>query len=146
MFMDIAYPKWILNASNKVSDIEPRHCVRIGDNSAMKNKIKEFRERAGLSQEQLGKFIGHQKAAVQKIEKKPVEKVTIGDLFAFAHGLGTSPWELIGFDKSFTTEYNAELLREIASVRRQLSSLGDIIADMTKAGSVKNVNKNDANA
>lgn len=61
----------------------------------------------GISQEKLGEKIGIQRAGMQKIEKKNIEEVTVGQLLGIAKALGKHPMELIDVP---TASYSAKVV------------------------------------
>ncbi len=89
------YPSGILFASGNVSAMNRGFCHQFGNNNSMKNKIAEFRKESGMSQEELGKRIGIQRSGMQKIEKKKIEEITVGQLLSIAKALNKNPIEII---------------------------------------------------
>lgn len=61
-------------------------------------RIKELRLLHGLSQEELGKRVGVQRAAINKYEKGTVTNVPISTIEAMATIFDVSPTYLVGWD------------------------------------------------
>lgn len=98
--MSALYPMWKQQARKNVSVLRRGHCSRTGDNlDAMENRIRIYREEAGLSQEKLGFAINVNRSGMQKIENKDIGAITIEQCIALAGALGKHPWQLV--DKDF---------------------------------------------
>jgi transcriptional regulator with XRE-family HTH domain len=69
--------------------------------------IRELRTRAGLSQEDLGKVLGHSHAAISYIEKGKTE-ITLKDLFIIANTLKITVAELLDI-KSIPSNFTMTL-------------------------------------
>lgn len=65
---------------------------------AVGDRIRQLRKQCGMTQEELGKVIGVQKAAIQKYEKGTVENIKRSSLIKLAHVLDTTPEYLLGWD------------------------------------------------
>ena len=65
----------------------------------MGERIKEFREKAGLTQEQLGEKIGVQKSAIRKYEKGSVENIKRSSIKTMAQLFGVTPSYLMWGDE-----------------------------------------------
>lgn len=63
-------------------------------------KIKHLRLLAGLSQEELGRRVGVQRAAINKYEKGTVENIPIKTIEKIASVLDVSPTYLVGWSES----------------------------------------------
>ena len=61
-------------------------------------KIKELRTLHGMSQEELGKRIGVQRAAIQKYEKGAIENISVKTIESIANIFDVSPTYLTGWD------------------------------------------------
>ena len=61
-------------------------------------RIKELRTLAGMSQEELGKRVGVQRAAINKYEKGTVENIPIKTIENIANVFDVSPTYLVGWD------------------------------------------------
>ena len=121
------YPKRIPSASEIVSNIDSGYCFENNHNYWMENRLREYREKAGLSQEAAGKIIGHQKAAMQKLENKSVDQLKIGDLFKLAAAYKCTAWDLVGED----VPSNAKIISDIKAMQQQMESLTDNVIAMT---------------
>lgn len=62
------------------------------------DRIREARQKKGLSQEQLGALIGVQKAAIHKYENNIVINLKRDTIEKLAGVLGVSPAHLMGFE------------------------------------------------
>lgn len=62
-------------------------------------KIRELRVMADMSQEELGKRVGVQRAAIQKYEKGTVFNIPLGTLEKIANIFNVSPTYLVGWDE-----------------------------------------------
>lgn len=65
------YPNRKQNASAFVSDLGAIQNRRIGNNPRMKNRIREYRKRAGLSMDVLAKRVNTTRATIKKLEDGP---------------------------------------------------------------------------
>lgn len=61
-------------------------------------RIKELRTLAGMSQEELGKRVGVQRAAIQKYEKGTVENIPIRTIEKIAIVFDVSPTYIVGWN------------------------------------------------
>lgn len=61
-------------------------------------RIKELRSIAGMSQEELGKRVGVQRAAIQKYEKGTVENIPIRTIEKIATVFDVSPTYIVGWN------------------------------------------------
>ena len=61
-------------------------------------RIKKLRKEQGLTQEELGKALGVQKAAVQKYEKGTVQNIKRENIIKLAKVLQTTPEYILGWD------------------------------------------------
>ena len=62
-------------------------------------RIKELRTLAGMSQEDLGKRVGVQRAAINKYEKGTVENIPIKTIEKIADTFEVSPQYIVGWTK-----------------------------------------------
>lgn len=62
------------------------------------DRIRQLRREHKMTQEDLGKIIGVQKAAIQKYEKGTVKNIKRASLIKLAEVLGTTPEYIIGWD------------------------------------------------
>lgn len=63
-------------------------------------KIKELRKLSGMSQEELGRRIGVQRAAIQKYEKGTVENIPIKSIENIATVFDVSPTYILGWNET----------------------------------------------
>lgn len=63
-------------------------------------RIKQLRKENKMTQEQLGKVIGVQKAAIQKYEKGTVQNIKRASLIKLAEVLGTTPEYILGWENA----------------------------------------------
>jgi len=77
------------------------------DENIMGKRIKECREQAGLTQEELGNKLGLQRAAINKYEKGHVENMKRATVKRMADIFDVSPSWLMGFDEEYQ-EYQEE--------------------------------------
>ena len=73
------------------------------------DKIKYLRIQKGLTQEELGKMVGVQRAAINKYEKGPVVNIKRSTLQKLADALGVLPVDLLD-DEEATNDARARLL------------------------------------
>lgn len=66
--------------------------------SAPGTKIKELRQLAGLSQEELGRKVGVQRAAINKYEKGTVTNIPINTIEQMARIFDVSPSYILGWN------------------------------------------------
>ena len=72
-------------------------------------KIKELRLLAGMSQEELGKRVGVQRAAIQKYEKGTVENIPIKTIEKIAQIFDVSPTYIVGWTDENTNPLAVEV-------------------------------------
>lgn len=81
----------------------------MSEENLMGKRIKECRERLGLTQEELGEKLGLQRAAINKYEKGHVENMKRATIKKMADIFGVSPNWLMGFDQE---EFDDEIPTE----------------------------------
>lgn len=72
-------------------------------------KIKELRMIADMSQEELGRRVGVQRAAIQKYEKGTVENIPIKTLENIAKVFDVSPTYIVGWSEDVSNELAVEV-------------------------------------
>lgn len=72
-------------------------------------RIKYFRNVAGLSQEELGRRVGVQRAAINKYEKGTVENIPLTTIEKMADVLEVSPAYLVGWDNQHASNLSWEV-------------------------------------
>ena len=72
-------------------------------------RIKYFRSLYGLSQEELGRRVGVQRAAINKYEKGTVENIPIKTIERIAKVFDVSPTYLVGWDDWSSNPLSAEV-------------------------------------
>ena len=72
-------------------------------------RIKELRMIADMSQEELGRRVGVQRAAIQKYEKGTVENVPIKTIENIAKVFNVSPTYLVGWTEEVYNELSMEV-------------------------------------
>lgn len=72
-------------------------------------KIKELRTLAKMSQEELGRRVGVQRAAIQKYEKGTVENIPIKTIEQIALVFDVSPTYIVGWDNHPTNPLALEV-------------------------------------
>lgn len=77
------------------------------------SRIKELRTLNGLSQEELGKRVGVQRAAINKYETGVVENIPIKTIERIAKALDVSPTYLVGWN----SENSNPLAMEVKVIR-----------------------------
>lgn len=80
-------------------------------------RIKELRHIAGMSQEELGRRVGVQRAAINKYEKGTVTNIPIHTIEKLANVFDVSPTYLVGWDDSNTNPLAVEV-RVLQGVHR----------------------------
>lgn len=78
------------------------------EESLMARRIRECREEAGLTQEELASQLGMQRAAINKYEKGYVENMKRATIQKMAKIFGVSPAWLMGFDEEEINESNED--------------------------------------
>ena len=76
---------------------------------SMGQRISYLRKLSGLSQEELGKRIGVQRAAVNKYEKDTVENIPIKTIEKIANVFEVSPTFIVGWDNAHSNPLSAEV-------------------------------------
>lgn len=72
-------------------------------------RIKELRQLSEMSQEELGRMVGVQRAAIQKYEKGTVQNIPINTVENIAKVFDVSPTYLVGWDDISGTPLSAEV-------------------------------------
>ena len=72
-------------------------------------RIKELRMIADMSQEELGKLVGVQRAAINKYEKGTVENIPIKTIEKIATVFDVSPTYIVGWDGSESNPLSVEV-------------------------------------
>lgn len=80
-------------------------------------RIKELRNIYGMSQEELGRRVGVQRAAINKYEKGSVENIPLKTVENIAHVFNVSPTYVMGWDDQSSDHLAAEV-RVIQGVSR----------------------------
>lgn len=65
------------------------------DNEAIGRRIKNARERAGLTQDELGKRIGYQQGTISAYERGQIDGIRLDTLEAIAHATGSPIQEFL---------------------------------------------------
>lgn len=78
--------------------------------------IRELRQKKGLSQEQLGKMVGVQRAAINKYETGVVVNLKRSTIAKLATALGVTPTMLLGWDDEIPLASNIEPLPETKKI------------------------------
>jgi transcriptional regulator with XRE-family HTH domain len=95
-------------------------------------RIKELRILHGMSQEELGKRIGVQRAAINKYEKGTVENIPIKNIEKIARVFDVSPTYIVGWNDAFTNPLAVEV-KVLQGVKRFYGSeVVDIIKDYSE--------------
>jgi len=112
---------------------------KMPDENIMGKRIKECREQAGLTQEELGNKLGLQRAAINKYEKGHVENMKRATVKRMADIFDVSPSWLMGFDEEYQEEYEEDdiprtkdALLEYFHKNPQLKVLFSITDDLTE--------------
>ena len=72
-------------------------------------KIKELRTISGMSQEELGRRVGVQRAAIQKYEKGTVENIPLKTIEHIAKVFDVSPTYIVGWNGDQSNPLSAEV-------------------------------------
>lgn len=80
----------------------------MSDENIMGKRIKECREQAGLTQEELGEKLGLQRAAINKYEKGHVENMKRATIKRMADIFDVSPSWLMGFEEDYQENYRED--------------------------------------
>lgn len=91
--------------------------------------LRSLRLQNGLTQEEVGKIIGVQKAAIQKYEKGNVENMKQESLKLLAAYYGVTTDYLLGIEK---TDDNTEEYLEMLKTRPELKMLFNLTKDATR--------------
>lgn len=81
--------------------------------SDMGDRIKYLRERAGLTQEELGEKIGVQKSAIMKYESGTVENIKRSSVKIMAEALGVTPSYLMFGEEKQPTQASGPKVEEL---------------------------------
>lgn len=92
--------------------------------------LKELRTERGLTQEEVGKIIGVQKAAIQKYEKGNVENMKRSAIQKLSKFFGVSPAYLMGLEDPKDDEMGEYL--EILKNRPELKMFFNLTKDATR--------------
>jgi transcriptional regulator with XRE-family HTH domain len=72
-------------------------------------RIKELRTLAGMSQEELGKRVGVQRAAINKYEVGSVTNIPLATIEKMANVFDVSPTYIVGWDNTASNPLSAEV-------------------------------------
>ena len=72
-------------------------------------RIKELRILSGMSQEELGRRVGVQRAAINKYEKGTVENIPIKTIEKIANAFDVSPTYIVGWNGNESNPLSAEV-------------------------------------
>lgn len=72
-------------------------------------KIKELRQLSGMSQEELGRRVGVQRAAINKYEKNTVTNIPLSTIEKIANVFEVSPTYIVGWNDVSSNPLSAEL-------------------------------------
>jgi transcriptional regulator with XRE-family HTH domain len=92
--------------------------------------LKELRLQKGLTQEDVGKIIGVQKAAIQKYEKGDVENIKRSSLEKLAKYYGVTTGYLLGIEKR--NDDGLEEYLDMLRTRPELKMLFNLTKDATR--------------
>ena len=98
----------------------------------MGQRIKQCRQQAHMTMEELGNRLGVQKQAIQKYEKGIVENIPRSRIALMAEIFGVDPVWLMGFeDSDFDDQYNADgkLSKELQVMDDVADTFGDATRD-----------------
>lgn len=120
MSADLRYQNVIAFAeSAKLPSEKPPHGLKLvfnGDATAMvKNRVKEFRLRDGLTQDGLGQKIGASYSTISRMEND-VTELEVADLVKLAEVFGVQPLELITDVPVPTSEDEEALLHAVRNL------------------------------
>lgn len=94
--------------------------------NVMGQRIRELRQKQGLTQERLGEYIGVSRGAINKIEKGTTENLKRSQIETLAEKLGCTPTYLMGWEDKNSSNYeydqifeNENYIREITNKRTQ---------------------------
>ena len=96
----------------------------------MSEILRELRIERGLTQEEVGKIIGVQKAAIQKYEKGDVENMKRSSIQKLSDFYNVSPSYLMGLEEK--KDSNLEEVLEVFKSRPELKILFNLTKDATK--------------
>ena len=80
-------------------------------------RIRELRIISNMSQEELGRRVGVQRAAIQKYEKGTVENIPLRTIEKIANVFSDSPTYIVGWDNLVVNPLSAEV-RVIQGIKR----------------------------
>lgn len=93
------------------------------------NRIRDLRIINDMSQEELGRRVGVQRAAIQKYEKGTVENIPLKNIEKIANVFEVSPTYLVGWSELEPTPLSAEV-RILKGVKR---FYGDNVIDLIES-------------
>lgn len=103
-------------------------------------RIRELRIIADMSQEELGRRVGVQRAAIQKYEKGTVENIPIRTIEKIANVFSVSPTYIVGWDNIEASPLSAEV-RVLQGVKRFYGNdavdLLEVFSTLNKSGRKK---------
>lgn len=103
-----------------------KECFKLGSPG---ERIKELRKIANLSQEELGRRVGLQRAAINKYERGLVTNIPLSVIEKLARVLDVSPTYIVGWDDSGTNPLSTEV--KILQGVRQF--YGDDVIDLMES-------------
>lgn len=94
-------------------------------------RIKYYRERAGLTMEQLAKKIGVQNSAINKYEKGIVTNIPIERIKLIASALDVSPEQLVEWnDEVVLYDYDQKLIKKRQTLRLMIDDAPEETLDL----------------
>ncbi|MBQ2890794.1 MAG: helix-turn-helix transcriptional regulator [Clostridia bacterium] len=101
------------------------------DQNKMGERLKELRLEKGLTQEEVGKIIGVQKAAIQKYEKGDIKNMKTDAARKLAKFYNVTPAYIMGIDEEEKDERLSDYL-ELLKTRPELKMLFNLTKDATR--------------
>lgn len=100
-------------------------------------RIKELRTLADMSQEELGRRVGVQRAAINKYEKGTVTNVPIATIEKIANVFNVSPIYIVGWEENNSNPLATEvkIIQAVSNVfGSDIVELMELYVDMNKVG------------
>ncbi len=86
------------------------------------DRIKELRERKGMTQEELGHAVGTTKQTIFKYETGKIENIPYSRLLDIAEALDAEPWDILGWKQPMQDGEEAEGFISVPFISQRISA------------------------
>lgn len=94
----------------------------VTDMDTQGDRIRELRERAGLTQEELGRRVGTTKQTIFKYETGKIGNIPYSRLLDIATALGAEPWDILGWKQPLQEEEDVPGFISVPFISQKISA------------------------